>query len=108
MAQETAQMKLAREQAEKTNAVEHDWPRDAFNTPMVKISCAAAELIPHRQFGNITVGPVQVTRFVIDGPDEVISGEIERSQRLCDAAVARDSETLHEQIREHKRVYPLT
>ena len=92
-------MKLAREQAEKTNAVEHDWPRDAFNTPMVKISCAAAELIATRQFSNVTVGPVQVTRFVTDGPDEVIQKEIQRTLALCEAAVAEDRQTVAELTR---------
>ncbi len=99
MAQETQQMRTAREQAEKTGVQDHEWPRDAFGSPMVKISCAAAELIPTAQFANITVGPIVVTRFVIDASEETLMEEIRRTQKLCEAAVTEDRQTLHEQIR---------
>ena len=31
--------------------------------PCIKITCAAAELIPTVQYGNVMVGPVTVTRL---------------------------------------------
>jgi len=98
MAQENAQMKQAREQAEKTGTVEHDWPRDAFGTPLVKISCAASELIATRNFSNVTVGPVVVTRFVPDGDSEHLLKEIGETQGLCERAVADERQTVHSLI----------
>jgi hypothetical protein len=102
MAQETAQQKAAREAAEKALGAAADKigvPRDPFGSPMVKITAAAAELVPTVQFGNATIGPVMIERYVQDGPDDVVKGEIKRLQAMVEEAVAEDRETLHEQIR---------
>ncbi len=92
-------MRAAREQAEKTGVTQTDWPRDAFGSPMIRISCAAAELIPTAAYANVTVGPIVVTRFVVDASDEALTEEIRRTQKICETAVAEDRQTLHEQIR---------
>jgi hypothetical protein len=99
MAGEGVQQKAALEQAQKTSLAEELWPRDKFGSPMLRISAAAAELVPTVQFGNATVGPVQVIGFVPDGPDDQVKSGIKRLQRLCEEAVAEDRQTLHEQIR---------
>lgn len=92
-------MKLAREAAERLANSRVDQPAESWpevgGRPLVKISCAAAELIATRQFSNVTIGPVQVTRFVPDGTDEEIKAAIHATQALCEAAVAEDRETVH-------------
>ena len=95
-------MKLARESAEKRNnsniEVIGDWPFFC-GVPMVKISCAAAELVPTQQYGNCTIGPVQLT-FFASAEGEVmfdqkgIAAAISRGQSACEAAVAEDRQTV--------------
>jgi hypothetical protein len=100
MAANNAEQKLSRESAEQRGyGVTQGWPVDAFGSPMVQISCAQSELIPTRQYANVTLGPVQVTRFVLDGDMDSIYNEIRQTQALCDKALAEDRETLHEQLR---------
>lgn len=102
MAAETAQQKTARESAEKALTMAFakvSWPTDAFGTPMVKITAGAAELVPTVQYGNATIGPVMVERFVPDADEAVLKGEIKRTMDLVETAVAEDRQTLHEQIR---------
>jgi hypothetical protein len=104
---ETAQMKTALESANKfSNAkveVIGEWP--FFDgVPMVKISCAAAELIPSVQYGNVTVGPVQITFFAsADGEalfnKDGIKRAISLGQQTCEGAVAEDRLTVHALIR---------
>lgn len=103
MSEENQQMKTARESAEKRSnstveAIE-GWPH--YNgVPMVKISCAAAELIPTRQYANVTVGPVQVTCFATaDGellfePDGLTKA-LTKVLSLCEAACAEERQTVH-------------
>ena len=101
MAGETPQMKLAREQAEKTGVVgDHEWPRDAFGTPLVKVQASASELVATRQYSNVTIGPISVTRFVADQGDEGLMMEIRKTQSLCERAVAEERQTVHEMIRQ--------
>lgn len=100
MAEETPQQKLAREQAEQTNVVgDHDWPRDAFGMPLVKISASAAELVPTVQYGNVTVGPVVVTRFCQGSTIEQIKAATAETQKIVEEAVASDRETVHALMR---------
>lgn len=106
MAAETAQQKTARDAAERALTMAFakvSWPTDAFGTPMVKITAGAAELVPTVQYGNATVGPVLIERFVPDGPDEVVKGELKRTMEMVENAVSEDRQTLHEQIRANTR-----
>lgn len=105
MAGETAGMKGALAGGEKAQAVgDHDWPRDANGQPMVKIACAAAELVPTVQYGNVTVGPVQVTRFVPDGEPDHIKAWIRHVQELCEQAVSEDRQSVHDLMRSRAAV----
>lgn len=99
MAEENAQMKQARESAEKRGQVESsDWfSRDG--RPLVKITCSASELVNTGNYSNVTIGPVQVQRFVEDGDDEHLAREIRRTQDLCEAAIAEDRETTAKMLR---------
>lgn len=102
MAQETAQQKTARDAAERaltTAFAKVSWPTDAFGTPMVKIIAGAAELVPTVQFGNATIGPVIIERFVPDGDEESIKEELKKAMQMVEVSVAEDRQTLHEQIR---------
>jgi hypothetical protein len=103
MATETPQQKLAGQKGADGLAAALDrlsWPTDGFGTPMVRISAAAAELVPTIQYGNATVGPVIVEKFVPDGPPEQIKAEIKALQSMVETAVAEDRQTLHEQLRQ--------
>lgn len=102
MASETAQQKTAREAAEKTLAAAVGLigvPTDTFGTPMVKITAGAAELVPTVQYGNATIGPVMVERWVADGDDDHLKAELKKTMDMVERAVAEDRQTLHEQIR---------
>lgn len=99
MAAEGPQQKLAQEQALVTNAVDHDWPRDPFGTPMVKIQAAAAELVPTVQYGNVTVGPVVVTRFVPATTPDQIKVAIKETQEIVEEAISEDRATVHALMR---------
>lgn len=58
--------------------------------PLVMVSCAATELVPHVQFGNVTIGPVVVTRFVPDGTDEELVEQGRRVQRIAETICAAE------------------
>jgi hypothetical protein len=102
MAEETPQQKQAGANGAANIAAALErftWPRDAMGTPLVRISAASAELVPTVQYGNATIGPVIVERFVPDGDEEAIKVEIKKLQKMVETAVAEDRQTLHEQIR---------
>jgi hypothetical protein len=66
---------------------------------MIKISCAAAELVPTVQYGNVTVGPVQVTRFIPDGTPEEIMAWIQHTQSIAEQAISEDRQSVHSLMR---------
>ena len=88
MSEETPQMKQALVQSDK-QGVELEPV-----VGMALITCAASELINTGNYSNVTVGPIQVRRFVVDGNDEHLRAEIKRTQSLCEAAVAEERETI--------------
>lgn len=91
--EETAQMKQALAQSEK-QGVDLEPPRG-----MALITCAASELINTGNYSNVTVGPIQVKRFVTDGDDAHLRAEIKRTQSLCEEAVAEERETIQALLR---------
>lgn len=99
MSNEGPEMKLAREQAEKTS---FDEPiiLDSKGLPLIQISCAAAELIPTKQYGNVTVGPIVVKRYVEDNGIDDLKIQIKATQELCEEAVSDDRESVHAFIRQ--------
>lgn len=102
MAGESAQQKVARETS--VEALDGLFqrlgpPRDQFGTPMIKISAAAAELVPTQQYGNATIGPVVVERYVPDAGDEALKLEVKKTMDMVEKAVAEDRDTLHQQLR---------
>lgn len=94
MAQETPQMKLARESTEKRGGKLEVVEGKAI------ITCGASELIPTVQFGNVLVGPISVTRMVDD--DETLAASLQATQQLCEAAVAEERQTIHALTRGRK------
>lgn len=106
MAAEGPQQRQAlKDGEERTNVSlkgdDFDWPRDELGWPMVKITAAAAELVPTVQYGNVTVGPVTVTGFerllrddkgVFDEDDLV--KKINRFQAVCERAVAEERKSI--------------
>jgi len=88
-------LKAAREHGDK-NAVDLEIPIGANGMPLIKISCAAAELIPTMQYANVTIGPVVVHRYVEDTGDlKDIHAQVRATQSLCEEAVAEDRQTVH-------------
>lgn len=72
-----------------------DWPRDVSGRPLIKITCAAAELIPTVQYGNVTVGPVSGTRFVVDTDDtEELLSQFNWLQTVVERAVAEERKSI--------------
>lgn len=104
MAGETPALKGALDGALSSEATIDAWPRDPNGVPMVKIQSAATELIPTVQYGNVTVGPVMVTRFVPDGDADHLKAWIKHNQELTEQAVAEDRETVHALMRSRAAV----
>lgn len=101
MSAETPQLKLAREEGEK-NLVEKDIPLDPNGTPLVRVTCSAAELIPTVQYGNVTVGPASVVVWVPinfkgfnDEEKNSIKLAMRETQSICEEAIAEDRQTVH-------------
>lgn len=67
----------------------------ANGKPLVRIACAAAELIPTIQYGNCSVGPVAVLRYYEDTTDDDLKKNIRLTQSLCEEAVAEDRQSVH-------------
>jgi hypothetical protein len=77
-----------------------DWPRDIRGVPCIKITAAASELIPTVQYGNVTVGPITVTRFVPDLDDEAdLLAKINQVQSVCEQAVAGERKSIQALMR---------
>jgi hypothetical protein len=57
------------------------------------ISVAQSELVPTQQFGNATLGPVQIVGFIDNGTDEQVMESIRRLRKLCDDSIAEDRQT---------------
>lgn len=75
-------------------------PVDVRGVPLMKISCAAAELIPTVQYGNVTVGPVTVTRWVtdLDDQDDLLE-KINWVINVCERAVAGERRNIQTLMR---------
>jgi len=80
---------------------EFEWPRDELGRPMMRVTSAAAELIPTQPFGNVTIGPITVTAFIQDpicGSDDEWKQEardrIRRVQEVCEESVAEERQTV--------------
>jgi hypothetical protein len=71
--------------------------------PLVRISCAAAELIPTVQYGNCGVGPVGVIRYIEDNGVDGIKQGIKETQELCEEAIAEDRKTVHAMTRQSEQ-----
>lgn len=78
-----------------------DWPRGENGKAMLKVTAAAAELIPTVQFGNVTVGPCSVTRFVEDLGEEEMLKQISKVQTVCELAVAEERLSVQALMRAH-------
>lgn len=100
MAGENVEMKLSRESSEKASMVENVAFIDNNGIPMTRITCSAAELIPTRSYANVSVGPIQVQRYVFATENDDIMNEIRATQALCEAAVAEERQTVHALIRQ--------
>jgi hypothetical protein len=103
MAAESAQQKVTLEQSEAASFA----PVDESGVPMMMISCAATELIPTRQYANVTSGPIVVKRWIpvnFKGftEAEVVSMKLaaKEMQVICEEAVAEDRQSLHALIRQ--------
>lgn len=103
MSGENAAMKVSREQSEKTSFAEIGRlfvPLDSSGVPLVEIWVGAAELIPTRQFANVTVGPVGVRRWIAFTDIDNLKQEISNTQTLCEEAVAEARQSLHALLRQ--------
>lgn len=95
MSAEGPQMRMARENGEK-NLLDSEIILGTNGRPLIKVSCAAAELIPTIQYGNVTCGPVVVAKYVEDtGDDKDLKNNIRATQTLCEEAIAEDRQSVH-------------
>src|ERR1700690_2111994 len=96
MSGEGPAIKQTREESEKKTILDPDILVVGSNgVPYIQITCAAAELIPTVQYGNCSVGPIIVKRWVEDTGVDDLKKEIRATQSLCEEAVAEDRQTVH-------------
>lgn len=95
MSGEGPALKMTREESEKKTLIDTIIPLGNNGIPLTKISHSAAELIPTVQYGNVTVGPIVVTRYVEDNGIEDLKKEMRATQTLCEEAVAEDRQSVH-------------
>jgi hypothetical protein len=62
-------------------------PLDDKGRPMVIIAASASNLVQTVPFSNVTIGPVTITRAVIDDGDESIINATREIQRMVEYAV---------------------
>lgn len=67
-----------------------NWPLDPDGVPMIQISFAASDLVPTGEYANVTVGPAVATRFVQDGDDDHIAGEITNLAHIVEGVVGAE------------------
>lgn len=103
MAGEGVSQRLVREQSESRNI----YPVDSNGNPMITITCAAAELIPTVQYGNVTVGPIVATVSIpkdfkgFNNEEKAsIKKAIKEVQSICEEAVAEDRQSVHDLTRQ--------
>lgn len=100
MAGETPAMQAALAAGVKTDAAgDQEWPRAVDGIPLIKIQAGASELVPTVQYGNVTVGPVLVTRFVDARTPEEIQVAVKQSQEIVEHAISEDRKTVHDLMR---------
>lgn len=69
------------------------WPVDPdTGLPLVQISFTASELIPTAEYANVVVGPVTVTKFIIDPEDDD-----DLAEQLNDLAEVVENKCISEQ-----------
>lgn len=76
--------------------VSGSWPVDPeTGLPLVQISFTASELIPTGEYANVTVGPVTVTKFIIDPEDdEALADELNDLAEMVEANCINVQRTL--------------
>lgn len=80
------------------------WPVSEDGIPMVQISFTASELIPTGEYANVTIGPVTVTKFVSDGDDDHLAGELNHLAELVESdCIAEQREIVIESIQSSKK-----
>lgn len=57
-------------------------PTGQNGRPMAAISGSASELVPTKPYANVTIGPVQATRWVEDTLDDGEEGEAEFKAKI--------------------------
>ena len=55
--------------------------------PMAVVSATASNLVPTVQFGNATVGPITITRAVVDEGDQSVINAARAAQRIAEYCV---------------------
>lgn len=78
------------------------WPVDSVDgAPLALVTMGAQELIPTVQYGNVTVGPASVTKFVPDDPEAIEEG-LRDCVKACEQIISEERETLLTLIRGSK------
>lgn len=63
------------------------WPVDPeTGLPLVQLSFTASELVPTGEYANVIVGPVTVTKFILDpGDDQALADELNDLAEVVEA-----------------------
>ena len=72
--------------------------RDSFGNPMLKVSVCQNEKVNTGNYGMAEVGPVAITGYIPDGPDDQVMEGIRRLRRLADQSIAEDRAVLWNEL----------
>lgn len=69
---------------------------------MVKITAGAEEKIGLKNYSNVVVGPIIISRLVEDGDDEHIKNEIKKNLRLVEEVISEVRDEVLEMVQDSK------
>ena len=69
---------------------------------MIKIMTSSSEKIGLPNYSSVDVGPISISRFIEDGDDEYLKGELRRNLRLVEDIISEVRQEVLETIQKSK------
>ncbi|MFI5405143.1 MAG: hypothetical protein ACHQ1D_01380 [Nitrososphaerales archaeon] len=69
----------------------------------IKIMTGAEEKVGLEGYSNVVIGPISISRWIEDGDDEYIKGELRKNLLLVEEIIAEVREEVLEAVQEAKK-----
>lgn len=70
---------------------------------MIKIMTSSSEKIGLPSYSSVDVGPISVTRFIPEGDDEYLKGELRHNLELVEEIIAEVRQEILEAVQDAKK-----